>query len=253
MNNLIVKQIIIGGQSVPVVDSREVAEMIDVRHDDLLKKIRGYKSIIDEGAEDSEKLPSQKFFIEDTYINIQNKIQPCFQLTRKGCDMVANKMNGKKGVLFTAEYVTRFEEMENSLKGQAKPLSAMDQLRLQYQVIEEHEEKLNKIDGKIDDLENNLPLFNVECKELQALVRKKGMEVLGGKGSQAYKDNSLRGKVYADIQHELKREFQVTRYEAIKRCQLSKAREIIAAYKVPFMLKDEIIKVNNQLDFKEVI
>lgn len=98
-----------------------------------------------------------------------------------------------------------------------------------------------------------MPLFNVECKELQALVRKKGIEVLGGKGSQAYKNNSLRGKVYADIQHELKREFQVTRYEAIKRCQLIKAREIIEDYKVPFMLKDEIIRVNNQINFKEVI
>lgn len=253
MNNLTIKQINIGGQAVPVVDSREVAEMVDVRHDDLLKKIRSYKSIIDEGFEDSEKLPSQNFFIEDTYINSQNKIQPCFQLTRKGCDMVANKMNGKKGVLFTAEYVTKFEEMENSLKEKPRKLTAKEELKLHYEVLEEHEEKLNKIDNKIDDLENNMPLFNVECKELQALVRKKGIEVLGGKGSQAYKDNSLRGKVYADIQHELKREFQVTRYEAIKRCQLSKAREIISNYKIPFMLKDEIIKINNQIDFKEVI
>ena len=129
----------------------------------------------------------------------------------------------------------------------------MDQLRLQYQVLGEHEEKIIKIDNKIDNLENNMPLFNVECKELQALVRKKGIEVLGGKGSQAYKNNSLRGKVYADIQHELKREFQVTRYEAIKRCQLIKAREIIADYKIPFMLKDEIIKVNNQMNFEEVV
>ena len=249
MNNLTVKKIIIGGQAVPIVDSREVAGMVGKRHSDLLESIKGYIGYLENG-----NFRSQDFFIKDTYkVEGNKKTYDCFLLTRKGCDMVANKMTGEKGVLFTAEYVTRFEEMENTLRGQVKPLSPMDQLKLQYQVLGEHEEKLNKIDGKIDDLENNMPLFNVECKELQSLVRKKGIEVLGGKGSKAYKDNSLRGKVYADIQHELKREFQVTRYEAIKRCQLVKAREIIADYKIPLMLKDEIIKVNNQLDFKEVI
>ena len=249
MNNLTVKKIIIGGQAVPIVDSREVAGMVGKRHSDLLESIKGYIGYLENG-----NFRSQDFFIKDTYkVEGNKKTYDCFLLTRKGCDMVANKMTGEKGVLFTAEYVTRFEEMENTLRGQVKPLSAMEQLKLQYQVLGEHEEKLNKIDGKIDNLENNMPLFNVECKELQALVRKKGIEVLGGKGSKAYKDNSLRGKVYADIQHELKREFQVTRYEAIKRCQLIKARGIIADYKIPFMLKDEIIKVNNQLDFKEVI
>ena len=32
--------------------------------------------------------------------------------------MVANKLTGEKGVLFTAEYVTRFEEMEKQLQTQ---------------------------------------------------------------------------------------------------------------------------------------
>lgn len=29
--------------------------------------------------------------------------------------MVANKLTGEKGILFTAEYVTRFEEMEQGI------------------------------------------------------------------------------------------------------------------------------------------
>lgn len=66
--------------------------MIDVRHDDLLKKIRGYVGILDKGFDDSEEFPSRQFFTEGTYINSQNKEQPNYLLTRKGCDMVANKM-----------------------------------------------------------------------------------------------------------------------------------------------------------------
>lgn len=208
MNNLIVKQIIIGGQTIPVVDSREVAEMIEVRHDDLLKKIRGYKSIIDEGAEDSEKLPSQKFFIEDTYINTQNKIQPCFQLTRKGCDMVANKMSGKKGVLFTAEYVTRFEEMENSLKGQTLNTSKLSK---ELQAILMLDEKTVEMDNRITTLEERMTIETGAQKVLQDLVNKKVIAVLGGKDSPAYAE--LGNKTFRQCWKNFKDILQVASYK----------------------------------------
>lgn len=143
-----------------------------------------------------------------------------------------------------------FQMREQAIKARSsRPLSAMDQLRLQYQVLEEHGGKIVQIEGKIDDLENNLPLFNVECKELQALVRKKGVEILGGKGSSAYKNNSVRCKVYSDIQQQLRREFGVSRYEAIKRHQLSIAHEIVANYKAPSCLIVEIELLNQQLKY----
>lgn len=124
-----------------------------------------------------------------------------------------------------------------------KKLSAIEQLQLQNQAILE-------VNEKVENLENNLPLFNVECKELQAAVKKLGVELMGGKSTVAYKDNSLRGKVYSDIQKELKRQFQVTRYEAIKRCQLPMAYEILEKYKLPLVLKSEIEAINNQISFK---
>lgn len=33
-----------------------------------------------------------------------------------GCDFLANKFNGEKGILFTAKYVERFNAMERSIK-----------------------------------------------------------------------------------------------------------------------------------------
>lgn len=51
----------------------------------------------------------------------------------------------------------------------------------------------------------------MELMELQLLVRKKGIEVLGRYRSIAYNNNSLRGKVYSDIQHQIRREFGVVR------------------------------------------
>ena len=170
-----------------------------------------------------------------------------YLLTRDGFSLLVMGFTGSRALEWKLKYIEAFNKMEQAIKNPYGHLSK------EVQAIFALDHKQQQLEVEVKELKDGMPLFNVECKELQALVRKKGIEVLGGKGSQAYKNNSLRGKVYADIQHELKREFQVTRYEAIKRCQLIKAREIIADYKVPFMLKDEIIRVNNQINFKEVI
>jgi Rha family phage regulatory protein len=94
-----------------VVDSREVAEMVEKRHSDLIRDIRGYLEILGK-----RNFTLADFFIESTYFDSQCKERPCYLITRKGCDMVANKMTGEKGVLFTAAYVIKFEEMEKTLK-----------------------------------------------------------------------------------------------------------------------------------------
>ena len=109
--------------------------------------------------------------------------------------------------------------------------------------------KVQKIEEDFNTFKSNLPLLNVDCKELQAAVKKKGIEVLGGYRSIAYCDNSLRSRTYKDIQFHIKREFGVSRYEAIKRKHLNKALEIVRTYKAPFVLQDEIIMCNNQSQF----
>ena len=96
---------------VDVVDSREVAKLIDVRHADLLEKIGGYIKHLTNG-----KFRSLDFFIPSTYQDSKGETRPCYLLTKKGCDMVANKMTGAKGVLFTAAYVTAFEKMREKVE-----------------------------------------------------------------------------------------------------------------------------------------
>lgn len=96
------------------VDSRQVAEMIGKRHDNLIRDIDGYVNILGQ----TSKLRTDNFFVKSSYQAGTGKTYPCYNLTRKGCDMVANKLTGEKGVLFTAEYVTKFEEMEKQIKMQ---------------------------------------------------------------------------------------------------------------------------------------
>lgn len=96
-------------------DSRQVAEMIGKDHAMLMRSIRNYEEILA-----TAKLQAPDFFSKSSYLDNQGKLRPCYKLTRKGCDMVANKLTGAKGILFTAEYVTRFEEMEKQLQTQSQ-------------------------------------------------------------------------------------------------------------------------------------
>ena len=93
-------------------DSRDVARMIERNHKDLLRDIRGYISNINES-----NFAPVDFFIESSYTDSKGENRPCYLCTKKGCDMVANKMTGKKGVIFTATYVSAFEKMQEFIKG----------------------------------------------------------------------------------------------------------------------------------------
>ena len=120
-----------------VTDSREVAEVTNKPHNDLMKSIRTYIGYLDQG-----NFPHTNFFIESTYTDSQNREQPCYLLTKKGCDMVANKMTGEKGVLFTATYVTKFDEMEKQIKTNFKLPTNYKEALLQLVQAEDEKEIL---------------------------------------------------------------------------------------------------------------
>ncbi|EGT5565024.1 TPA: Rha family transcriptional regulator [Clostridioides difficile] len=140
MNNLtIIKQ-----NNKYLVESREVAELIEKDHNQLLRSIRGYISVLEQSA----KLHTDDFFIESTYKNENNQKYPCYLLTKKGCDMVANKMTGEKGIIFTAIYVTKFEEMERELKEQQPKLPTTYKEALQQLLVEVEEKEQLQLENQ---------------------------------------------------------------------------------------------------------
>lgn len=94
-----------------VLDSREVAEMVGMRHADLMRNIDHYIDVMGQNA----KLRSDDFFIKQTYTAGTGKQYKRYDLTKQGCEMVANKLTGKKGIEFTAKYVTVFNAMKKQL------------------------------------------------------------------------------------------------------------------------------------------
>ncbi|EAE6434662.1 Rha family transcriptional regulator [Listeria monocytogenes] len=91
------------------INSRQVAEMIGKKHYNLVRDIETYVDYIGQNS----KLSSDDYFLESTYEAGTGKSYKCYELTKMGCEMVANKITGSKGVQFTATYVKRFNEYED--------------------------------------------------------------------------------------------------------------------------------------------
>ena len=180
-----------------------------------------------------------------SYVAENGKTNPCYKMNKAGIMQMLNKESALVRYK-TQQYI---EALENKINQQHKPLTTMELLELEFKAIREQDQKIKEVKQELDEFKLDIPLFQVECKELQAEVRKKGTKCLGGYKSVAYKDNSLRGKVYADIQRQLKREFGIERYEAIKRSQYEVAIKIVSNYKLPLVLEEEVKLKNDQLAF----
>ena len=217
-----------------VVTSRQVAEDFGKRHSEVLRAI-------EDKIEINAILRSSKYFIESTYIDKANRKSKEYLLTRDGFSFLVMGFTGAKADEWKLKYIEAFNKMEQAIKNPYGHLSK------EVQAIFALDHKQQQLAVEVKELKEGMPLFNVECKEIQAAVKRKGVEILGGKGSPAYKNNSIRCKVYSDIQQQLRREFGVSRYEAIKRCQLPVAHEIVVKYKAPIYLVNEIYLLNQQL------
>ena len=138
MNELIVKQ---------TLDSREVAEMMGVNHYDLLKKIegakdrKGYMQIITE-----RHLSVSEYFNKTSYKDTSGKENKNYQVTKKGCELIAHKITGEKGVIFTLKYIEKFHAMEEQLQKTAIELQVLKVKELENQVkkLEEVNKELEK-------------------------------------------------------------------------------------------------------------
>ena len=108
------------------ISSREVAVMMDYSHKDILRKIDNLNKELGVA-----QISSTQYWIESTYVHEQNKMTYReYQVTKKGCELIAHKTEGQKGVLFTVRYMDKFEEMEKKLQKQLPGtyIEALEQL-----------------------------------------------------------------------------------------------------------------------------
>lgn len=145
------------------ISSFEIAEMMEVSHRDVMRKIdgstdrKGYIEILGEA-----QMGVTDYFIKSTYLTDQNKELSCYLITKMGCEFLANKFTGEKGVIFSAKYVKRFNEMEQHIQNPSLTYSNLSpQLQLLINIeTQQKQQELALIDTnkRIDNMQDVIAL-----------------------------------------------------------------------------------------------
>ena len=228
---------LINTSAIETIDSREVAEMVDMEHKNLLSKIRKYVEILD-----GSKLSSPQFFVPSTYVNNQNKEQPCYLLTKKGCEMVANKLTGEKGVIFTAKYVNRFAEMEQKIK---LPKTDREILFLSVKVQEETAQRVDVLEEKVSDLEKSTTIDSSQQYTLERIAKTTVISALGGIDSRAYQLMSR--KIFSNIWRDYKKYFKLGSYRDTLKTDYENAKNYLESWSPEVNTSLKIKEYNSQL------
>lgn len=201
------------------LDSREVAEMMEMQHSDLLSKIDKINKDFSQ-----RKIPFTKYWEDSTYLDKQNKSRRNFLITKRGCEFLAHKTTGTKGNLFTDRYMDRFAEMEQQLQAiNPVGLNDVDKFfggtQAVLQMFPGMVNGLNKMIGLVQDtvkvkdsqIDKALDLVGMRSKNVTTLTNHL-KKVLGNKHRMNVTANM---EVYLKAKRKIFEEYGVTKWEEI--------------------------------------
>lgn len=190
----------------------------------------------------------KRFKSETENLGFAKNLNKLYLWTEKGAFLHAKSLNTDTAWEVYDRLVDSYFNHSNLLDGLSPELKAVITV----------DKRVTKVEKRMEHLEQDMPLFGAESDEISAHVKRKGVEVLGGKRSEAYKDKALRQKVYTDIYSQLKREFGIydeegkaKSYKALKRKNLADAHEFIDCYTLPAYLAEQINDCNAQLKLED--
>ncbi|WP_413488393.1 Rha family transcriptional regulator [Carnobacterium divergens] len=179
------------------ITSMEVASMVDRPHADVLKDIRKISGHLTKG-----KSSLSDYFINSNYEDITGRTLPCFDVTKKGCELYGTRMTGEKGTLFAIEYIERFNEMETTVKQLALPTDPMEILQLTFEAQKQANEKLENVDTRVTELEENAPLSPGDYGHISRLVNQRVLTVISERHLKL--TQKQRSQLYKDLNAEIK-------------------------------------------------
>lgn len=223
MNKL--KVIEMNGQE--TIDSRLVAEALEVQHKNLLKKIAQYEDILA-----GSNCSPLDFFIPSEYVDAQRKTRKCYFLTKKGCEMVANKTTGEKGVIFTAMYVEAFNEMQDRQTQYRLPTSNRELIQLLLNASEDTNARVDNIENQLKNMKDEMSLSQNEYSEINSLVRKRINKVVSEEPMFCGRKitRKQRGRLYSEIKRDVLIITGAQSYNQIRKKDYWRVKEFIMSW-----------------------
>lgn len=263
MDNLIVKNVDVMGDFITAakdndgnvwVGVRWVCDALDMTEGQMKRQIKNIKKdvVFGEGGSNQIPLPTgqgtqEVFCIRNDFIPLWLAKISITQKTRDERPEFSKKLleyQLKAKDILAEAFMPKQDDFPRTTQAHIR-LLAQGNVELNQRVDEVNTE-VQSVKKELKEFKETLPLLPEDADEISDLVKKRGVEILGGKQSPAYQDRSLTMKLYANFYSNLKYNFNVRTYKAIKRNQKDKAIEVIQRYEPPFFLAQQIESVNAQ-------
>ena len=204
------------------LSSREVAQMMEVRHSDLLRKVDNINKDFTQ-----RKIAFSKYWVESSSPDNSGKVSREFLITKRGCEFLAHKTTGTKGNLFTDRYMDRFEQMKqqltnpmmNNLDLAGQMINVIQSTQMMAQVVQGLNQGMGYIQQYVQDsiqakdyqIDQAMELIGIRSRNVHSLTNKL-KEVLFNKYDCYVKASDIR---YINAKNKIFKEFKVSKWEEI--------------------------------------
>lgn len=204
------------------LSSREVAQMMEVRHSDLSRKVDNINKDFTQ-----RKIAFSKYWVESSSPDNSGKVSREFLITKRGCEFLAHKTTGTKGNLFTDRYMDRFEQMKqqltnpmmNNLDLAGQMINVIQSTQMMAQVVQGLNQGMGYIQQYVQDsiqakdyqIDQAMELIGIRSRNVHSLTNKL-KEVLFNKYDCYVKASDIR---YINAKNKIFKEFKVSKWEEI--------------------------------------
>lgn len=172
-----------------VTTSLQVAENFEKEHKNVLRDIDKLKK---------DALKFEQMFFEATEPDSYGRPRKIFYMNRKGFVLLVMGYTGKKAFSFKEAYIDAFDAMEEELNKPRYEIPNTPQaaLRLMFEYQEETTKKVDKVEERVTDLEENVVLSAGDYGYISRRINQRVAEVARGFGKLT---NKQRGELHRDI------------------------------------------------------
>ncbi|MGL9999655.1 Rha family transcriptional regulator [Enterococcus sp. DIV1444a] len=224
MNNLVIMK-----DQQAVTSSLQIAETFNKNHRDVLAAIDDLKEGVAENYAD--------LFYEDSYIHPQNK-QSYRQviMIRDGFTLLAMGFTGQKALQFKLKYIEAFNQMEKEIQQPKLPTSKRELALLALSANEETNERVDNIDKRLVDIEENKLISTEDKGTIDSRVRKKVYYLC----KEQRLSQEAKSMLFQDLGSSIKRLFNVPNRGRIKDKDFQRVLEFIDNWQPSSVTKEQI-------------
>ncbi|MEN2260005.1 Rha family transcriptional regulator [Enterococcus faecalis] len=222
-------QLVIMKNKQVVTSSLQVAETFRKQHKHVLEAIDELKQGLAENSAD--------LFYEDIYVHPQNK-QSYRQviMNRDGFTLLAMGFTGQKALQFKLKYIEAFNQMEKEIQQPKLPTSKRELAMLALSANEETNERVDNIDKRLVDIEENKLISTEDKATIDSRVRKKVYYLC----KEQRLSQEAKSMLFQDLGSSIKRLFNVPNRGRIKDKDFQRVLEFIDNWQPSSVTKEQI-------------